>query len=79
MDNHPIVQHIPRLRRYARAVYSPEVRHPVEVWALQEDHLVAWLSKRLDTTLKCPSLAELGYELVGVRLLSGEMGCPELL
>jgi len=31
----------------AHAVYSPEVRHPVEVGADQEAHLVAWLSKRL--------------------------------
>ena len=31
----------------AHATYSPEVRHPVEVGADQEAHLVAWLSKRL--------------------------------
>jgi len=58
----------------AHAVYSPEVRHPVEVWAAQEDHLVAWLSKRLGTHLKCPTLAALGYTLVGGRLLSGSNG-----
>ena len=65
---------LPRQAAIAHAVYSPEVRHPVEVWALQEAHLVAWLSKRLGTTLKCPSLVELGYELVGGRLLSGPNG-----
>jgi anti-sigma factor RsiW len=58
----------------AHAVYSPEVRHPVEVWAQQEDHLVKWLSKRLGTTLKCPSLGSVGYDLVGGRLLSGPNG-----
>jgi anti-sigma factor RsiW len=58
----------------AHAVYSPEVRHPVEVGADQEDHLVKWLSKRLGTELKTPKLAPLGYDLVGGRLLSGPQG-----
>ena len=31
----------------AHVVYSPEVRHPVEVRAAQQEHLVQWLSKRL--------------------------------
>ena len=58
----------------AHAVYSPEVRHPVEVGADQEDHLVKWLSKRLGTDLRVPKLTTLGYELVGGRLLSGPQG-----
>jgi len=58
----------------AHAVYSPEVRHPVEVGAGEEDHLVRWLSKRLGTDLKCPKLGSLGYELVGGRLLAGANG-----
>lgn len=58
----------------AHAVFSPEVRHPVEVTAAQQDHLVQWLSKRLDRPLKVPVLAALGYELVGGRLLPGESG-----
>jgi anti-sigma factor RsiW len=56
----------------AHAIYSPEVRHPVEVGADQEAHLVAWLSKRLGTPLKIPKLNALGYSLVGGRLLPGE-------
>jgi len=59
-----------RLAATAHAVYSPEVRHPVEVPAGEEEHLVNWLSKRLGTALKAPKLAPLGYELVGGRLLS---------
>jgi anti-sigma factor RsiW len=55
-------------------VYSPEVRHPVEVAADQEGHLVAWLSKRLGAPLKIPRLDGLGYGLVGGRLLPGEQG-----
>ncbi|MBI4291826.1 MAG: anti-sigma factor [Betaproteobacteria bacterium] len=58
----------------AHAVYAPEVRHPVEVGADQEDHLFKWLSKRLGTDLKSPRLSPLGFELVGGRLLSGPQG-----
>lgn len=56
----------------AHVVYSPEVRHPVEVGADQEAHLVAWLSKRLNTKLRIPHLGEQGYALVGGRLLPGQ-------
>ena len=56
----------------AHAVYSPEVRHPVEVGADQEQHLVAWLSKRLGVSVQAPKLEEVGYSLVGGRLLPGE-------
>lgn len=58
----------------AHATYSPEVRHPVEVGADQEAHLVAWLSKRLGTQLRAPKLEAVGYSLVGGRLLPGETG-----
>lgn len=58
----------------AHAVYTPEVRHPVEVGADQEAHLTAWLSKRLGTPVKVPHLGATGYELVGGRLLPGSSG-----
>jgi len=58
----------------AHAVYQPEVRHPVEVGAAQQEHLVQWLSKRLGRPLKAPALGPQGYELVGGRLLPGETG-----
>jgi anti-sigma factor RsiW len=58
----------------AHATYSPEVRHPVEVGADQEAHLVSWLSKRLGTQLRAPQLEAVGYSLVGGRLLPGERG-----
>ena len=64
----------PRRAAIAHVVYSPEVRHPVEVGADQEAHLVTWLSKRLGTPLKIPHLGELGYALVGGRLLPGDRG-----
>ena len=58
----------------AHVVYMPEVRHPVEVEAAQQQHLVQWLSKRLNRPLKVPNLAANGYELVGGRLLPGDGG-----
>ena len=65
---------LPRQAAIAHAVYAPEVRHPVEVEAREEEHLVRWLSKRLGTDLKAPKLSAMGYELVGGRLLSGPNG-----
>jgi anti-sigma factor RsiW len=62
--------------RAARAhlVYSPEVRHPVEVDAKEQEHLVKWLSKRLAFQLKVPVLTGEGFELLGGRLLPGPDG-----
>ena len=60
----------------AHAVYTPEVRHPVEVGAEQEAHLVQWLSKRLGSTLQPPVLSPLGYQLIGGRLLPGDGDGP---
>ena len=58
----------------AHAVYAPEKRHPVEVAAAEQQHLVQWLSKRLDRPLKVPDLSAQGYALVGGRLLPGAEG-----
>lgn len=58
----------------AHVVYSPDIRRPVELGADQEQQLVAWLSKRLGTQIKPPSLQALGYELIGGRLLPGDAG-----
>lgn len=53
----------------AHAAYVPEIRHPVEVTAAEEQHLVAWLSKRLAVPIRAPSLLDAGYQLLGGRLL----------
>ncbi|HEX7437005.1 MAG TPA: anti-sigma factor [Caldimonas sp.] len=58
----------------AHVVYSPDMRRPVEVGADQEQALVTWLTKRMGTAVRPPSLASLGYELIGGRLLPGEKG-----
>jgi anti-sigma factor RsiW len=56
----------------AHLVYTPEVLHPVEVGARQEEHLVGWLSKRLGVRVRAPHLGSAGFQLVGGRLLPGE-------
>jgi anti-sigma factor RsiW len=53
---------------------SPDVKRPVEIGADQEAQLVAWLSKRLGSTIRPPRLGKLGYELIGGRLLPGARG-----
>lgn len=64
----------------AHSVYVGEVRHPVEVVAAEEDHLVRWLSKRLDTPLVVPNLSNDGLSLVGGRLLpAGGKPCAMLM
>jgi anti-sigma factor RsiW len=65
---------LPRRAAVAYAVYAPEVRHPVEVGADQQEHLVKWLSKRLGSDLKAPVLTQQGFDLVGGRLLPGGKG-----
>jgi len=58
----------------AHAVYTPEVRRPVEVDAAHEDQLVTWLSRRMGAPMKAPHLQALGYALEGGRLLPGDRG-----
>jgi anti-sigma factor RsiW len=72
----PVAAITPLPVRAARAhlVYSPEVRHPVEVEAKEQEHLVKWLSKRLGLPLKIPVLTTEGFELLGGRLLPGTDG-----
>jgi anti-sigma factor RsiW len=53
----------------AHLVYAPDMRHPVEFGADQQDMLLLYLSERLGETIHVPALQELGYALVGGRLL----------
>jgi len=64
----------------AHAVYQVERRHPVEVAASEQDHLMQWLSKRLGQPLRAPDLQSEGYRLMGGRLLpAGEMASGHTL
>ncbi len=58
----------------AHSVYVPEVRHPVEVRAAEE-HLVRWLTRRVGAPFVAPVLGELGWRLMGGRLVP-DQGLP---
>ena len=58
----------------AHRTFSVETRHPVEVAASEETHLVQWLSKRLGHRVIAPNLTSLGFQLMGGRLLPAENG-----
>jgi anti-sigma factor RsiW len=53
----------------AHQVFVPEVRHPVEVGAGEQKHLVQWLTRRLGTEVRAPELSAEGWKLMGGRLL----------
>jgi anti-sigma factor RsiW len=58
----------------AHILYVPEVRHPVEVKAAEE-HLIRWLTNRIGAPVRAPSLADIGWKLMGGRLLP-DQGLP---
>ncbi len=53
----------------AHLVYAPELQRPVEVTAEQEAQLLAWLSRRVGARIEAPRLADVGFRLIGGRLL----------
>jgi anti-sigma factor RsiW len=59
----------------AHAVYVGEVRHPVEVAASEETHLVQWLTRKIGANVRAPQLNAFGFRLVGGRLLP-DLGRP---
>jgi anti-sigma factor RsiW len=63
----------------AHRIYVAEVVHPVEVAAAQEQHLVQWLSRRLNHALKAPDLSAQGFHLMGGRLLPASAGAAAQL
>ena len=65
---------LPRQAAVAHAVFTPDVRRPVEISAEHEEQLVNWLSKRLGIPVRAPKLGAQGFELVGGRLLPGNSG-----
>ena len=69
-----VAQTMPQRAAMAHLVYAPEIMHPVEVSAREEAHLAQWLSKRLGGPVHAPQLRDLGFELVGGRLLPDQVG-----
>ncbi|WP_193174841.1 anti-sigma factor family protein [Oricola nitratireducens] len=60
---------LPEASKTNYLVYASEVRHPVEVGADQEQHLVNWLGARIGRKLSAPDLTAKGFLLVGGRLV----------
>lgn len=58
----------------AHALFVKENRHAVEVAAADGEHLVSWLSNRIERPLTPPDLSADGFDLVGGRLLPGYDG-----
>lgn len=58
----------------AHQVFAPDNFHPVEFTAKDEAAMARWFSERLGETAAIPHLEELGFNLVGGRLLAGAEG-----
>ena len=56
----------------AHSLYVKENRHAVEVAASDRDHLVSWLSNRVERPITPPDLVAEGFNLIGGRLLPGD-------
>jgi anti-sigma factor RsiW len=55
----------------AHALYVMENGHAVEVAAADREHLVSWLSNRVERPITPPDISGEGFTLVGGRLLPG--------
>ncbi|MFZ2101684.1 MAG: anti-sigma factor [Oricola sp.] len=64
-----VAEILPEASKTNYLVYASEVRHPVEVGADQEEHLVNWLGNRIGRKLAAPDLSVKGFHLVGGRLV----------
>lgn len=62
-------QQIASVALSAHDVFIQEVRHPVEVDVSDWDHLVAWLSNRVETEVSPPDLSSEGLALLGGRVI----------
>lgn len=58
----------------AHILYAAQIRHPVEVPAVEKDHVQVWLSKNLGRPVKVPDLSAIGYDFLGGRLLPSDDG-----
>ena len=64
----------------AHMLFAPDLRHPVEFGADQQDSLLLWLTERLGGQVHAPSLQDIGFVLVGGRLLpAAEQAAAQLM
>lgn len=60
---------LPEVSRVSYSVYSGEIKHPVEVWSDEEEHLSQWLGKRINRELALPNIVSQGFKLLGGRIV----------
>jgi anti-sigma factor RsiW len=58
----------------AHAIYGGDPRHVVEIPVTEQDQLLGWLGRRLARPVQPPAIGDLGWKLVGGRLLPGDTG-----
>lgn len=64
----------------AHLLFAPDLRYPVEFGADQQDNLLLWLTERLGEQVHAPSLQDIGFMLVGGRLLpAAEQAAAQLM
>jgi anti-sigma factor RsiW len=64
----------------AHMLFAPDLRHPVEFGADQQDSLMLWLTERLGEQVHAPILQDIGFVLVGGRLLpAAEQAAAQLM
>jgi anti-sigma factor RsiW len=68
-DAEPPAVSFTRQATNAHVLYASDLQHPVEFGADQQDKMLLWLSERLGQAVHAPNLKDLGFTLVGGRLL----------
>jgi anti-sigma factor RsiW len=71
-DESAAAREIAAIALSAHEVYIAEVRHPIEVPVSDKEHLVAWLSNRMDTAIEPPDLSASGLALLGGRVVPND-------
>ena len=71
-DESAVAREIASIALSAHEVYIAEVRHPIEVPVSDKEHLVAWLSNRMDTAIEPPDLSASGLALLGGRVVPND-------
>jgi anti-sigma factor RsiW len=58
----------------AHQTYATDLNRPVEILASDEVHLVKWIQHRLTMPIRIPDLHRQGWNLIGGRVVPGELG-----
>lgn len=63
----------------AHAIFAPDEVHPVEFFSSDEELMRNWFAGHLDHAVRIPHIEDLGFELIGGRLLGGAQGATAQL